>query len=172
LFVHTALAVAKEQTHFHFLVPMIDEDAKDYFLRIVRKEAPRLSWEIVIRQHREAIAAADAVLAASGTVTLEVALLERPMLIAYRRNPLTYMIAKKLVKTPWIGLPNILLQKGVVPELIQNQANPLKLARELCNLLDPMRAMEQVEAFRMLRAKVQLDTRAVLQEQLKKLLLL
>lgn len=172
LFVQTALAVAKEQANCHFIVPMIDEDAKDYFLRIVRKEAPRLSWEIVIRQHREAIAAADAVLAASGTVTLEVALLERPMLIAYRLNPLTYMIAKKLVKTPWIGLPNILLQKGVVPELIQNQATPLKLARELLNLLDPVRAMEQVEAFRMLRAKVQLDTRSILQEQLKKLLLL
>jgi lipid-A-disaccharide synthase len=169
LFIQTAQLLNKNAP-CHFIVPIIDEGAKQYFLKLAKKEAPDLSWEIILRQHREAIAAADAVLAASGTVTLEVALLERPMLIAYRLNPLTYAIAKRLVKTPCIGLPNILFQEGVVPEFIQGQAKPRNLVHGLRELLDGTSGIRQVAAFRLLREKLQLDTQGILKKQLSEFL--
>lgn len=78
-----------------------------------------------------AIAAARAVLATSGTVTLEVMLLERPMVVAYKMHALTYQIAKRVVKTPWIALPNILAGQLIVPECIQENATPPQLIEKL-----------------------------------------
>jgi len=72
--------------------------------------------------------AADAVVVASGTATLETALLERPMVIMYRVSPLTYAIARRLVNVAHIGLPNIVLDRGVFPELIQNDVSPENIA--------------------------------------------
>jgi lipid-A-disaccharide synthase len=170
LFIQTALSFAQQKTNCHFIVPVVDEGSKDYFLKIAKKEAPWLSWEIIVRQHRAAIAASDAVLAASGTVTLEVALLERPMLIAYRLNPLTYAIAKHIVKTPWIGLPNILLQDSVIPEFLQDKAKPKNMAGALLGLLEPLPRRKQVEAFRIMREKLHCNTAAILKEQLREFL--
>jgi lipid-A-disaccharide synthase len=72
--------------------------------------------------------AADAVLVASGTATLETALLERPMVIMYRTSPLTFAIARRLVNVEHIGLPNIVAGRGVFPEVIQNDVNAENLA--------------------------------------------
>ncbi len=69
------------------------------------------------------IAAADLVLTASGTATLEIALLERPMVIMYRASPLTYLAGRALVDVPWIGMPNLIAGRAIVPELIQTQAS-------------------------------------------------
>ena len=68
------------------------------------------------------VAAADAAIVASGTATLETALLGCPMVIVYRVSPLTYWLARRLVQVEWIGMPNIVLQRSVFPELIQDQA--------------------------------------------------
>lgn len=70
------------------------------------------------------VAAADAAIVASGTATLETALLGCPMVIVYRLAPLTYWIARRLVDVPWIGMPNLILQRGVFPELIQDAVTP------------------------------------------------
>jgi lipid-A-disaccharide synthase len=72
--------------------------------------------------------AADVVLVASGTATLETALLQRPMVIMYRVSGLTYAIARLLVSVEHIGMPNIILGRGVFPELIQNAVTPSALA--------------------------------------------
>jgi len=72
--------------------------------------------------------AADAVLVASGTATLETALLQRPMVIMYRVSPLTYALARRLVSVEHIGMPNIILGRGVFPELIQSDVTPAALA--------------------------------------------
>jgi lipid-A-disaccharide synthase len=79
--------------------------------------------------------AADAVLVASGTATLEAALLQRPMVIAYRLAPATFAIARRMVRTPWVGLPNVLAGDFIVPEFLQEQATPENLAQALLNLL-------------------------------------
>jgi lipid-A-disaccharide synthase len=72
--------------------------------------------------------AADAVLVTSGTATMETALLQRPMVIMYRTSRLTYAIARRLVEVDHIGMPNIILGRGVFPELIQDEVTPDKLA--------------------------------------------
>ncbi|MBX3027496.1 lipid-A-disaccharide synthase [bacterium] len=74
------------------------------------------------------VAAADAAIVASGTATVETALLGCPMVIVYRLAPLTYWIARRLVDVPWIGMPNIILQRPMFPELIQDAVTPAAIA--------------------------------------------
>ncbi|MEK9720832.1 MAG: lipid-A-disaccharide synthase, partial [Quisquiliibacterium sp.] len=83
-----------------------------------------------------AMAAADAVLVASGTATLEAALLRRPMVIAYKMAGLSYMLMKSKGYLPWIGLPNILARDFLVPEFIQGEATPSALGSALLSQLD------------------------------------
>lgn len=87
------------------------------------------------RSH-EALAACDAVLIASGTATLEALLYKRPMVVAYRVAPMTYRILKRLVKSPYISLPNLLAERLLVPELIQDAATPEALAQTVAPLID------------------------------------
>ncbi|WP_220802472.1 lipid-A-disaccharide synthase [Pseudomonas sp. NCCP-436] len=84
----------------------------------------------------EVLAACDAVLIASGTATLEALLYKRPMVVAYRVAPMTYRILKRLVKSPYISLPNLLAERMLVPELIQEAATPDALAQALVPLID------------------------------------
>ncbi len=87
------------------------------------------------RSH-EALAACDAVLIASGTATLEALLYKRPMVVAYKVAPLTYRILKRLVSSAYISLPNLLAERLLVPEMIQDAATPEALAQLLAPLLD------------------------------------
>jgi lipid-A-disaccharide synthase len=87
------------------------------------------------RSH-EALAACDAVLIASGTATLEALLYKRPMVVAYRLAPLTFWILKRMVKSPYVSLPNLLAQRLLVPELLQDEATAEALANTLSPLLD------------------------------------
>lgn len=87
------------------------------------------------RSH-EALAACDAVLIASGTATLEALLYKRPMVVAYKVASLTYLILKRLVKSPYISLPNLLAERLLVPELIQDAATAESLAQLLAPLLE------------------------------------
>ena len=83
---------------------------------------------------------ADAALVASGTATLETALLGTPFAIVYKLNPLTYALAKSFVKLPYFGLANVVAGRGVVEELVQGQVNPDELSKVLTRLLDPATA--------------------------------
>lgn len=83
-----------------------------------------------------ALAACNAVLIASGTATLEALLYKRPMVVAYRLAPLTYWILKRMVKSPYVSLPNLLAQRLLVPELLQDAATAEALAQTLLPLLD------------------------------------
>ncbi|MCF7981995.1 MAG: lipid-A-disaccharide synthase [Pseudomonadales bacterium] len=97
---------------------------------------PRLRQvQVIIGDARNVMAAADALLVASGTVTLEATLVNRPMVVAYKMAPLTYTIAARLVKTDYIALPNLLSNKALAPEYIQDEATPEKLCAELTALL-------------------------------------
>lgn len=121
------------------IAPMINAERRKQFTTIARQVAPHLPLRIVDGQSHPVIAAADVVLSASGTATLEAALFKRPLVVAYRLAPLNYWIAKKLVKVRYIALPNILLGKEVAPEFIQEAAVPEAIgAAVLQRLEDPM----------------------------------
>lgn len=83
-----------------------------------------------------ALAACNAVLIASGTATLEALLYKRPMVVAYRLAPLTFWILKRMVKSPYVSLPNLLAQRLLVPELLQDDATVEALAQTLSPLID------------------------------------
>src|SRR5690606_36082910 len=95
-----------------------------------------------------AMTAADAVLMASGTTTLEAMLLKRPMVIAYRMAPWSYRILSRMVKTPFIALPNLLAQRPLVPELLQDAVQPETMGALLLERLrDPRLQAELVDCF-------------------------
>jgi len=99
-------------------------------------EGRNLPLTLLDGQSHLALAACDAVLIASGTATLEALLYKRPMVVAYRLAPLTYWILKLMVKSPYISLPNLLAQRLLVPELLQDDATPEALAQTLLPLID------------------------------------
>ena len=102
-----------------------------------------------------ALAACDAVLIASGTATLEALLYKRPMVVAYRLAGLTFWILKRLVKSPYVSLPNLLAQRMLVPELLQDAATPEALAHTLLPLLDG--GEEQTRGFDEIHRILRLD---------------
>jgi len=103
---------------------------------------------LVMGRSHDAMAAADAVLVASGTATLEVALYRKPMVIAYRMAWLSFRIMRRMGYLPWIGLPNILCNETVVPEFIQDGATPEAMgAALLAQLDDPSLAARLAERF-------------------------
>ena len=129
-----------------------DGDAMHRGMQWVLPVAPTLSDEFIrafldgtpilpLRsQSYAARAYADAALVASGTATLETALLGTPFAIVYKLNPLTYAMAKSFVKLPYFGLANVVAGRGVVEELVQGQVNPDELSKVLTGLLDPVTA--------------------------------
>ncbi len=100
---------------------------------------------IVDSRSHEVLAACDVTLVASGTATLEAALFKRPMVIAYRMNALSWQIMRRQALQPWVGLPNILLREMVVPELLQQDATPAKLADAVLGWLDSPERIAQVQ---------------------------
>jgi lipid-A-disaccharide synthase len=104
-----------------FVVPMISEKRAEQFKELHKKFAPEITVNIIIGETQKVMAASDCLLTASGTVTLEAALVKRPMVICYKFNPLTYHMFKGFVKLKWFSLPNLLANKSLVPELLQGQ---------------------------------------------------
>jgi lipid-A-disaccharide synthase len=120
-----------------------------------RDEAGTPLVELVSERTYEVMAAADTLLIASGTATLEAALLGAPMVICYRVSRLTELLARALTRVRWIGLPNLVSGRAVVPELIQGEVTGARLAREAARLLeDPVAATAQRAAFKELRARL------------------
>ena len=95
---------------------------------------------IIDGRSHDCLEAADAVLVASGTATLEAALYKRPMVIAYRMPALSAWLMRRKGSIPWVGLPNILAGESLVPELLQEQVTPAALADAIQSLLRDVRA--------------------------------
>jgi lipid-A-disaccharide synthase len=126
---------------------------------------------IVDGQSHTVLAACDLALVASGTATLEAALFKRPMVIAYAVNWLSYRIMKPKQLQPWLGLPNILCADFVVPELMQQDANPESLAAALLDWLDaPARMAAVQEKFKALHAALQRDTATLATDAIEKVI--
>jgi len=136
LFIETAKQIAAGLPEVVFLVPLVNRPTRELFeTALYRCEALELNLTVLFGHAHEAMAAADVVLAASGTATLEAALLGRPVVITYRMPRLSYWMMKARGYLPYVGLPNILAGEFVVPEFLQDEATPENLSQAILNLM-------------------------------------
>lgn len=143
-FIATAAWLAARRPELRFVLPAAG--ARQYaFLRDLLARSPG-SAAITLTDGRshEALAACDVALVASGTATLEAALFARPMVIAYRMAPISYLIMRKMGYLPWVGLPNILCNDWVVPEFIQRAATAPAMGQALLSQLDDPALRERI----------------------------
>jgi lipid-A-disaccharide synthase len=136
-FTAAARLLAERDPSLVFVAPMAGERHRAYFTELVAKAGlSDVPVRLVDGQSHTAIAAADAVLVASGTATLEVALFKKPMVIAYKVVEASWQIMRHMGYQPWIGLPNILAREFLVPEYLQHAATPQALAEAVWKQLE------------------------------------
>ncbi len=174
-----ALLPGSRRSEIQYIAPLFLQAAARLYrqrpaLRFVLPVAPglRALLEPMLAQHagatpialldgrsHDALAACDATLIASGTATLEAALFKRPMVIAYRMNALSWQMMRRMQYQAWVGLPNILCRDFVVPERIQGDADPARLASDVLAWLDaPARAEALQQRFTELHQLLRRDT--------------
>ena len=142
LFVAAARRIAEAVPEAVFLAPMASRETKALFEAALYRNEGAPPVNIMFGHSHEAMAAADVVLLASGTATLEAALLKRPMVIAYRVPRLTAWLMRRRGYVDHVGLPNILAGEPIVPELLQKDATPEKLADAVLRFLRDKTARE------------------------------
>ena len=136
LFIDTAKQIAAAVPEAQFLVPLVNRSTRDQFETArYSQAAEELNMTLLFGHAHEAMAAADVVLAASGTATLEAALIGRPMVITYRMAPATWWFMSLYRHMPYAGLPNIIAGEFVVPEFLQDEATADNLSQAVLNLL-------------------------------------
>jgi lipid-A-disaccharide synthase len=161
--------IAQQRPDVRFLVPLVNRETRAAFdLALRRTGDDDLPLRVLFGHAHDALQAADAALIASGTATLEALLLGCPHVITYRVPWLTYQIMRRQAYLPWVGLPNILAERSIVPELLQDQADPEHIAQALLNLLDDAAARAAMRmAFADLRASLRRDTPRLIAEALR-----
>jgi lipid-A-disaccharide synthase len=145
LFVQTAKRIYAERPDAKFLVPLITRETRQIFELVIFNEPEKLPIELLFGHAHEAMEAADVVIVASGTATLEAALLKKPMVITYRMPNLSWQLLKRMRLQPYVGLPNVLAGKFVVPELLQDDATPEKLAEAALKLVSDKDNLLEIE---------------------------
>ena len=143
----------------HFVCPTASRSTRDLMQNAIhRNGAAELPMTLMFGHSHEALAAADLALVASGTATLETALLKTPMVIVYKMSSLTWKIMKRMLYLPYVGLPNILAGEFLVDELMQDAANPEAIADSLLALLrDTARQRRQLERFAEIHVQLRQD---------------
>lgn len=147
LFMRVSVLCLERDPNLLFVIPAANPDRYRQ-LHIELNDFSDCPIRLINGHSHEVMAAADVVLLASGTVALEALLLKKPMVVAYKVAPLTFKILSWLVKTPWISLPNLLAQKLLVPEFLQDQATPEVLAAAVMDYFDnPEQTMALSQTF-------------------------
>jgi len=136
LFIETASRLKAGNPDLVIVVPLVNEKRRAQFERLIEETNPELNLQLVDGKSREVMCAADAILLASGTATLEAMLLKKPMLVAYKVSPLSYAIYSRLMKIKHFALPNLLAKEPLVKELIQDDAIVDALTNEAALLLN------------------------------------
>lgn len=162
LFLDAAERLCRERPTLKVVIPAATSLRREELERLLASR-PALGERVTLLdgRARQAMVASDAVLLASGTAALEAMLCHRAMLVAYRMAPLTHWLARRLVKTQWISLPNLIAQQTLVPELIQDAVTPEALVAHIGAMLDDDEARAALEArFAALHAGLQRDASA------------
>ncbi len=166
LMLGAAQAMHHTRPDLQFILPAANDAAAALVHKAVR--AARVPVQVLAGQSHIALAACDLALVASGTATLEAALFKKPMVITYRMSERTGAMMLRKAYLPYIGLPNILAGRFVVPELIQQEATPEALAREMLAWFDdPLRQEEAVTFFKVLHASLRQNAHVRIADALK-----
>lgn len=146
LFLDAAERIQKESSEkFIFLLPLASTlDEKDLWQNGLQKGDTGLDIRIIRGDRYDVMAACEAVIAASGTVTLELALLDVPMVVTYKFSPLTYQLGRMLVKLKYFSLVNLIAGEEVVPELLQDEVRPENIARIILEILNNSERSERI----------------------------
>ncbi|WP_295456114.1 lipid-A-disaccharide synthase [uncultured Thiodictyon sp.] len=147
-FIETAVRCLQARPDLRFVVPLVNPRLHAYFAAQLQRLAPDLPVTLVAGRGREVIAAADCVLTASGTATLETLLLKRPMVVGYRVHPLTYQVATqlRLVKVQYAAMANLLAGRELAPEFLQDRCRADLLAPAVLALLDDQTRVAEITA--------------------------
>lgn len=161
-YIATAAVLHERHPGARFLVPLATRETRLLFEEALRRHAHiDVPIRILFGHAVEAMTAADVVLVASGTATLEAALLKRPMVITYKIGKWSYRLMRRLAYLPWVGLPNVLAGREVVPEVLQDAATPQALADALDGwLADKARVDDVTRVFTDMHLQLRQDTAA------------
>ena len=159
-YIATAKLILVSLPDARFLVPLVSRETRRIFEQALYDfDGEQLPFTLLFGHAQDAMIAADIVLVASGTATLECALLKRPMVITYRVSKISWWLMKNKGYLPYVGLPNVLAGRFVVPELLQHDATPQNLAQALLNLYnDKYAAAELNEIFTTMHHTLRQDT--------------
>ncbi len=144
LFLETAQLMLRKRADLQFVIPAASVDRRNQLEAQLADMPLKLPVTIVLSQSHTCMAAADVILLASGTATLEAMLLKRPMVVSYKVNKVTAFLLRRMLKQPFISLPNLLAGRELVPEVLQEQATPMKLAHELITCLEDQDTRHQL----------------------------
>jgi len=158
-FLHAARLVIEEKPDTIFLVPCANAGRRQQIEALVSADSALAtlgdSLRLLDGRSHEALTAADVVLLASGTATLEAMLLQRPMVVCYRLTPMSWLLASRLVSVPHVSLPNLLAGRQLVPEYLQSAVRPPVLAADVLNLLADRGAVAEIkQSFASLHAQL------------------
>lgn len=144
-FLKTAQRLRSHYLDLEVVVPLVNAKRREQFERIKDEVAPELTVHLLNGQGREAMIASNATLLASGTAALECMLAKCPMVVGYCMKSFTFWLAQRLVKTPYVSLPNLLAGREIVTELLQDNCVPDKLAAALMPLLEDSSQSEKLK---------------------------
>lgn len=169
-FFGAAALMKKARPGIRFVVPAVPA-LRERITQLAAASGLGDTLQVLDGRSHTALAACDVTLIASGTATLEAALFKRPMVIAYNMNWLSWQIMRRKQLQPWVGLPNILSGRFVVPELLQDDATPEALARETLAWLDqPEKIRDLQQGFTRLHQLLQRDTAQLATDAIEKVL--
>lgn len=149
----------EKKRDLRFLTSHVNEQRYQEFSELHKQIAPDLPLQFFTRRSHDVMAAADIVVVTSGTATLETMLLKKPMIIAYRMSKFAFQVVKRLVKAPYVGLPNLLANEPLVPELLQEAASPEGISQHILDYLDnPAKVSELQKKFTEIHTSLQANS--------------
>lgn len=155
-FLQAARLLHQRFPDLQFLLPAANTSRYDTLKQLIDEKFADLPVRLLLKRSGEVMAASDVILIASGTATLEAMFCKKPMVVAYRLSGLTYQILSRLVKSPWVSLPNLLAGEGLVPEILQDAVTPERLCQEVTHWLEnPQACKDLTERFTALHQTLQ-----------------
>lgn len=145
LFLATAQELLKQHPDLQFVIPAANGERKAQLEEILAAQEHSLPVTLVDGKSQRCMAAADVILLASGTATLEAMLMKRPMVVSYKISAITFAIVSRMVSRQWVSLPNLLANKELVPELLQQDATVEKLSQAVAERLDNKQMIAKLE---------------------------